>query len=359
MKTLLGPTVNSVTKVVPGLKPYIDDDEQQIDLENHDELDSKIDFAEFAKAFSDFTRCLTSENQPIVFIFDDMHWADQKSIELVDKFFSHNNSQRFYLIIGFRPEEIQGNIEFDKFLRKFEKLRRRYSKVELTGLDHYSVEELTMQMLNTEKRLDFNFIDYLADKTRGNPLFLVELVRSLITKDYLHFGRLSQKWEYDLETIKHTNILLDSIDLTLNRAASYEGIDREVLEVASILGVSFNFEMLLLDQRLSSIAVLRSLQKAMTDYLIVRSSDTLEFKHLGKSFAFSHSRIRDSIRDNMTFRSPAATASQDRDQAPKSYAKARCPGCVYLCPSLQSGANFQKEGLKRTRYEADYDESKI
>ncbi|NRA64027.1 MAG: protein kinase [Pseudobacteriovorax sp.] len=297
VKTLLGPTVQLVAKVVPGLKPYIDEEDQQLDLDNHDEIDSKIDFAEFAKAFSDFTRCLTTENHPIVFIFDDMHWADQKSIELVDKFFSHNNSQRFYLIIGYRPEEIQGNLEFDKFLRKFEKLRRRYSQIELGPLEGNDISELTMQMLNTEQQLDPEFVGYLAEKTKGNPLFLVEFVRSLITKDFLFFNRNEKIWEYDLKTIKYTNILLDSIDLTLNRATQYEGADRAVLEVASILGTSFNFEMLLIDESFPSIAVLRSLQKAMTDYLIVRSTDVVDLKHLGKAFAFSHSRIRDSIRD--------------------------------------------------------------
>lgn len=302
VKAVLGSTVQLVAKVVPGLKPYILEDEIQAQpqLESQDELERNLDFAAFTKAFSDFTRCLTSDNQPIVFIMDDMHWADKRSIELVDNFFSHNNSQRFYLVLSYRPEEIHGYPEFEDFLKKFEKLRRRFSFMSLKPLEAGPVSKLTKLMLNTKQDFQEDFVDFLKDKTNGNPLYLVELVRSLVTKDFIRLNHKTQYWDYEIEDIRKSKILPESIDLTLNRIKNYDSQDRTVLEIASLIGTSFNFEMLLLDKKLQSITVMRALQRARADHLIIRSPDVPDLKHLGKSFSFAHSQIRDSIRDSIS-----------------------------------------------------------
>ncbi|SMF21253.1 serine/threonine-protein kinase [Pseudobacteriovorax antillogorgiicola] len=297
VKALLGNTADLVAKVVPGLKPYIYDHIEDVELGAHDELDRDFDFPAFAKAFSDFTRCLTSDNQPIVFIFDDMHWADQKSIELVDRFFSHNNSQRFYLIVSYSEGASHDQEHFHRFVQKFEKLRRRYSEVHVGALEPEAVGELTRIMLNTEQQLESDLVGYLTGKTKGNPLYLVELVRSLVAKDFISLDETSGVWSYDTKAIKNTKVLLDSIDLTLNRVLEYDSVDQSVLEVASVVGTSFHFEMLMTDASLQAITVMRALQRAMSDYLIVRSNDIDDLKHLGKSFAFSHHRIRESIKD--------------------------------------------------------------
>ena len=134
VKVLLGKTAHEVAKVVPALKHFITD----IEKNDNDELEKLItenqeefDFSTFAKAFSDFTRCLATDNQPVAFIFDDMHWADSKTINLIDKFFSHNNSQRFLLVVGYQSFRLMGSLKFKEFLEKFSKLRRRYIELEL------------------------------------------------------------------------------------------------------------------------------------------------------------------------------------------------------------------------------------
>mgnify|MGYP003687739389 CR=1 FL=1 len=299
VREVLGSTATLVAKVVPGLKPYIFDDSDEVNVASPDDFEGDFDFPSFAKAFSDFTRCLTSADQPIVFIFDDMHWADEKSIELVDSFFSHNNSQRFFLIVTYSEDLSQDQEHFHKFIKKFEKLRRRYSEIELEPLTQQSVSDLSQLMLNTEQSLESDFIAYLQSQTKGNPLFLVELVRNLVTSDLIRLDESTGRWEYETREIKNSKVLLDSIDLTLNRILDYDAVDQGVLEVASVVGTSFHFEMLMIDAGTQSITVMRALQKAISDYLIVRTEGVDELKYLGKSFSFSHHRIREAIKDTI------------------------------------------------------------
>ncbi|MFW7377647.1 MAG: protein kinase domain-containing protein [Oligoflexus sp.] len=298
VQTLLGSTAELVARVVPGLRPYIyDEQEIDFDIGGRDEYDRDFDFVTFAKAFSDFTRCLASDHQPVVFIFDDMHWADPKSIDLIDRFFSHNNAQRFYMILSHRSQRHQDNQEFAEFMSKFQKLKRRFSEIELRSFQHHDVLQLTQMILNTKQNFDEKLIEFLSQKTSGNPLFLVELLRKVVTFNLLEYEPQTKNWKYDVLAIRKANLILDSVDLTLTRIQTYDAMDRSILEVASIVGTSFNFEMLMVLQNVQTITVVRALQKAIEDSLIVRSSEETELLHLGKAFTFSHNRIRDYIKD--------------------------------------------------------------
>ena len=70
--------------------------------------------ARFAKVFSDFTRCLADESEPIVFIFDDMHWADEKSVALIDKFLATIITSAFDEASSYRPSVVTP-INFSNF----------------------------------------------------------------------------------------------------------------------------------------------------------------------------------------------------------------------------------------------------
>ena len=67
----------------------------------------------------DFTKCLGTDNQPIVFLFHDLHWADDKSLDLIDTFFTNANALRFYLVISQRSGMHVKNERFSQFIEKF------------------------------------------------------------------------------------------------------------------------------------------------------------------------------------------------------------------------------------------------
>ena len=94
LKQVIGPDAHLVAGVVPGLKPFLTDIP-----EPEDGTDIEGDrYARFTKAFSDFTKSLVPDAQPLVMILDDVHWADEKSLSLIEQFFSNANSLRFLLL---------------------------------------------------------------------------------------------------------------------------------------------------------------------------------------------------------------------------------------------------------------------
>jgi serine/threonine protein kinase len=292
-RTTMGSAAHSVASVVPGLQPYIKDvPEPEIKYE----VDG-LDFNTFAKAFSDFTRCLVLDNQPVVFIFDDLHWADEKSLKLIDLFFSNNNSQRFYLIVSYHAVHASRSDGLSSFLDKFRKLRRRYQEFDLKPLEVSEVGMIAGNILEGSKKIDDEFSNFLADESRGNPRYLVELVRTLVELGLVTPQAQSPFWRFDNAGIRKQPIVVGTIDLALGRIQKYEGYAREVLEAAAICGMSFYFESILLEGKIESISAMQILQDAQNDGIVVAVPGDGEMRYLGKHYQFAHRKARDEIYD--------------------------------------------------------------
>ena len=294
-KTMLGPTAHQIAKVVPGLKPYLADVPDQ-------DIDVKLDeegFSTFAKVFSDFTRCLATENQPVVFMFDDLHWADDLSLELIDQFFSNANTQKFYMIVGQRTGTHLHTVRFQQFLEKFSKLKRRYHEIDLDPISRDSIRDVTGNILLSPESVRPELVQYLDTVSRGNPMHLVETIRTLVAMDLISPQKDTTLWEYDINKIRETQLTMTSVDLVLSRIQDYQEIDRHVVEIAATIGLSFQFELLMLQSKSQSVATMKSLQKALDEGLITRISDEVELRHLGKTFMFTHKKARDSIYENI------------------------------------------------------------
>lgn len=295
VKTLLGPLAHQVAQVVPALQPFLSDLPEPEVLFGADEEG----FRAFAKVFSDFTRCFSSDAAPFIVILDDLQWADSKSLRLIDQFFSNANSQRFLLIVSVRSEGVPSGSEVESFLNRFSKLKRRFVEVDVGPVSRDALEKLLgvtvgwsfTGEVSTEK----SFIDWLYQKTAGNFLHLNELLRALISLDLLQLDGAGG-WKVDFNAIVHSPPKVESVDLVLGRLAEFRESDRNVLEAASVAGMVFHYELLRDSVGGDSPALLvQSLQRAVNEGILVRASGDPDTRSLGKAYAFVHSRAREDI----------------------------------------------------------------
>lgn len=296
VRTIVGPDAHLVASIVPGLRPYLNGLTDQ-------DVPARVDeknFGRFAKAFSDFVRCLAPENQPLVFLFDDLHWADDRSLELVDQFFSNANSLKFHLVISYQTDCAKLSPRFSAFLEKFRPLRRRYSEVILNPLTEEKGTVLAAEVLRYTEALPPAFSDYLARKSAGVPMRLVELTRRLVALDIIRLGGRNLQWEFDSEALRLTPVRLHAIDIVLGKISEYREMDLAILQAAAVAGYVFHYEMLLLGSLHPAGRVIKVLERAVEDGLIVRCIEDPTLKHLGKSYMFAHKKVRDSIYELMT-----------------------------------------------------------
>ena len=88
-------------------------------------------------------------------------------------------------------------------------------------------------MLSIKDPIPEEVVEFLQKNTGGNPLFLSEMIRSLVTKGYIYEDSEKQKWSYRTHELDRAELEVDSIDLMLMSLQSYDPLDRQILELAS------------------------------------------------------------------------------------------------------------------------------
>ncbi len=293
IKQIIGPDAHLVAGVVPGLKPYLNDvpePEDGTDIEGER-------YPRFTKAFSDFTRCLVPEAQPLVMILDDVHWADEKSLALIDQFFSNANSLRFQLVLGCRIEAVQEGSPFWRFIQKFRGLKLRYAEVQLSALTMDDSRSVVTSLLRLSDPVAKELVEHLLMKSGGVPMRLVEITRRLVALDLIRLNRKDRGWEWDMAEIHSAKVSLTAVDLVLGRLTEFRGADLLALRTAATCGMSFQYETLLLGGKNSSISVIRMIDRAIEEGIIVRCPEPSGLKHLGKAYMFIHKKVRDALYD--------------------------------------------------------------
>ena len=115
-------------------------------------------------------------DRPHVVLFEDLHWADASSLELIEHLLPLTRRMPLVFVCVTRPEE-------DGALRRLGAVARRedpqaVAEIALAGLTRGAAERLLENLVG--ERLDPATAGALLRRAEGNPFFLEELVRSLI-----------------------------------------------------------------------------------------------------------------------------------------------------------------------------------
>ncbi|MCO6449636.1 MAG: pentapeptide repeat-containing protein [Caldilineales bacterium] len=125
-----------------------------------------------------------SQHAPLMLILDDLQWADNSSIDLLFHLARRIESSRIFIIGMYRPAEIALGRAGDRHpLEKVVTEIKRYYGDVIIDLDEAGRDEgiaFIDALIDSEpNRLGSGFRKALFERTGGNPLFTVELLRDL------------------------------------------------------------------------------------------------------------------------------------------------------------------------------------
>jgi class 3 adenylate cyclase/tetratricopeptide (TPR) repeat protein len=114
-----------------------------------------------------------SLKQPLVVIFEDLHWIDAETQELLNLLVDSVASARILMLVNYRPEY---HHEWSN--------RACYSQLRLDPLAGQSADEMLHELLGGDASLQ-SLKRLIIDKTEGNPFFIEEIVRALVEQGVL------------------------------------------------------------------------------------------------------------------------------------------------------------------------------
>jgi class 3 adenylate cyclase/tetratricopeptide (TPR) repeat protein len=183
------------------------------------------------KSTRDLLRHMASA-QPLVLVFEDLHWADLSSIKLIESLLRLARDSRILFVNVFRPDYPETAGRVLQYVR--DNHADQHLETDLHPLDATQCDQLVCGLLDIDD-LPRATRALIASRAEGNPFYIEEVARSLVDQGALKYseGRLSVTDKIDAVVIPGTiqEVIMVRVD-RLDKAT------RRVLEVASVIGRS-------------------------------------------------------------------------------------------------------------------------
>jgi class 3 adenylate cyclase/tetratricopeptide (TPR) repeat protein len=162
-----------------------------------------------------------SQVQPLLLVFEDLHWIDEATQALLDSLVESLPATRILLLVNYRPE-----------YRHQWASRSYYTQIQLDALPPESVDELLHALLGEDRSLQRLKVQ-LVDRTGGNPFFVEECVRALIETGALAGGPGAYRLTRDLAEIRIPGTVQSVLAARIDRLPAE---DKRLLQVAAVIG---------------------------------------------------------------------------------------------------------------------------
>ena len=169
-----------------------------------------------------------ARRQPMVMIFEDAHWIDPTSRELLDLTVERVRGLPVLLIVTFRPE--------------FQPPWTGQPQVTMLALNRLDRRDRTLlvEEIAGGKALPDEVVVQIADRTDGVPLFVEELTKSVIESGLLREESDRYVLDRALPPLAIPTTLHDSLMARLDRLASV----RLVVQIGAAIGREFTYALL-------------------------------------------------------------------------------------------------------------------
>jgi predicted ATPase/class 3 adenylate cyclase len=194
---------------------------------------------------------------PFALVFDDLHWSDAASAELIIHLFQLTEEVPILLLFAFRPER-----QSPAWLVKQQaetQYSHRYVEIDLKPLSPTDTDALVSNLLVIAD-LPPQLRRLILQKTEGNPFFVEEVVRTLIDTGAVVRDESGMHWR---ATTRVEEIAIpDNVQaLLMARIDRLQEKERRTLQLASVIGRYFyrrileviSETLLIVDKHLSSL----------------------------------------------------------------------------------------------------------
>jgi predicted ATPase len=166
--------------------------------------------------------------QPVLTIWEDLHWADPSTLELLGLLLDQVPTARLLLVLTARPE-----------FRPPWAPRSYVTPLSLTRLTRPQVEEMVLRVTGG-KSLPAEVVQQIVAKTDGIPLFVEELVKTVLESGLVQEDAGHYVLTGPLPPLAIPATLQDALMARLDRLGSV----KEVAQLGATVGREFAYEVL-------------------------------------------------------------------------------------------------------------------
>jgi predicted ATPase len=317
IRSSLGPDIDVLVNLIPSLVEVKTSVDVSLSASN---LKSNVgnSFTRFKLLFRTLVRSIASSENPVIFVLDDLQWADIASLEVLKLLITDMLLHNMMIVCAFREGEI--SVET---LRKYHLVTRdkddensasststelNYSAsvtnmaidcLDITQVNHLVSMKLGMDILSTQ-----SLSHLVMKKTGGNPFFVLNFLE-MLSKNSLLKNLHGTGWTWDQsEILRLTNVTDNLASILESKLQCLPEQIISILQIASFIGHVFSASILtkIVYEEQGTIAsefcfrnqteeVIK--EQIMSTLKIALEKGILEKSHTKEEYKFAHDKIQE------------------------------------------------------------------
>jgi serine/threonine protein kinase/tetratricopeptide (TPR) repeat protein len=171
-----------------------------------------------------------SKANPVVIHIEDIHWADDRSLDLVNNLVRENTHLPLFVLCMSRPSLYERRPQWGEG-------QRFHERIQLEPLSQLSSRRLVRELLKNVPEVPPELRDLVVDRADGNPFYIEELIKALIDDRVILKG--DPEWSVDTTRLSTVRVPATLTGVLQSRLDTLPLPLQQMLQRASVVGRIF------------------------------------------------------------------------------------------------------------------------
>ena len=248
---------------------------------------------------------LGTPESPLVIFIDDIQWADLGSLQWIENYaLNHHNS--VFFICAYRSNEISDIGPVANFRNRLIEANVG-SVINLYGISETATSELISYSFGNDKGCPPASLKKIYTITKGNPLYIREIMTHLYKEDVLTYNLDIRSWVLDENAFANVSFSNNLIDVILEEIKKLDELTQNILAQAAIVGNTFtlmdlslvsDYEVNQISHSLITAQKLSMIQNINPEFELTANTISKDF-YANYRFRFSHDKIQQAASETL------------------------------------------------------------
>ena len=248
----------------------------------------------FLYCIQQFIQTISDKERSLVIFIDDLQWADQASLELLENLMSDYENGNLLIVGAYRENEVAPEDILTRTIKKIQEQGFAVHTLRLKNLRREDLNNLLRESLGCSDKESKLLGELVYEKTGGNSFFSRFFIRSLYEEGLIRFSHEKNIWVWDLETIKSREMSDNVVEFMAGKIGRLSDSTRQLLRLAACIGSVFELQTLAIIYQTDSSKTLEVLWEAIREGLILPLDQYYKLPETSPiaRFRFLHDRVQ-------------------------------------------------------------------
>jgi predicted ATPase/class 3 adenylate cyclase/GAF domain-containing protein/tRNA A-37 threonylcarbamoyl transferase component Bud32 len=221
-----------------------------------------------------FVQVFTTASHPLVMFLDDLQWADSASLKLLQLLMQDRGH---LLVLGaYRDNEVSPTHPFMLTVDEIVKSGAVVNTITLQPLSLADLNQLVADTLICDLSLAGPLTELVYQKTKGNPFFSTQFLKSLYEEGQIIFDWDVRHWQCDIAQVTFADAS-DVVEFMAAQLQKLPALTQDVLKLAACIGAQFDLDTLAIVREELPEQTASALWKALQEGLILLIAEGYNF----------------------------------------------------------------------------------